>query len=206
MHAAHKHCMEYFDLAPSVRTVVLLRFGERKCTDRRFEAIGILYRRGNNGRPKIQDAVSFGTAPIPIQTLEHELSCDVLPVFRAFPVPHLRPDRSLPEANPWADRNPFISLPAADIFYLQDGVPGGRPSMIPGTPDHAPPLRLDLYKILRKIVRLDPFNAPTDSRQNHHNRRVGGFHLADLAPGIVRDRQGPQGRRRAGKRARRRPD
>ena len=172
LHKAHEKCLKYFDLAPRVRAVVFLRFGKRNFIVRRFEVLGILYRRGDDGEPEIHDAVSFGTALIPISTSENELP-GVLPVFSALPVPHLRSDRSLPAANPWEDHNPYISVPVPDIFYLRDGVPGAWPEMIPGTPDNAQPLRLDLYKILRKIVRLDPFSVPTDSRQNY--RRVGVF-------------------------------
>jgi hypothetical protein len=170
---AHDHCQKYFDLAPSVRAVVLLRFGERDFVDRRFEAIGILYRRGDDGRPECHDAVSFGTAPISIKTLQNELpSPGVLRVFRALPELHLQPDRTLPAASPWEDHNPYISVPAADIFFLRDGVPGARPVMIPGTPNNAQPLRLDLYPIIRRIVRLDPLNEPTESRVNHPRFRV----------------------------------
>jgi hypothetical protein len=147
--------------------VVLIRFGERNLADRRFDALAILYRRGENGRPAFVDAVSFGTTPIPVQTLQNELP-GVQRVFRTLLVPNVRPDQSLPAANPWLGHNPYISVPAADIFYLRDGVPGARPVMIPGTPDNAQPLRLDLYEILRSVVRLDPFNVPTDSRPNNH--------------------------------------
>jgi hypothetical protein len=88
---------------PSVRAVVLIRFGERHHADRSFEAVGILYRRRRNGRPYVADVVSFGTALISIQTLRRKL-----PDVRALHVLHIprryraaSPINSLPRIRGW---------------------------------------------------------------------------------------------------------
>jgi hypothetical protein len=93
---------------PSVRAVVLIRFGERHHADRSFEAVGILYRRRRNGRPYVADVVSFGTALISIQTCRRKLP-DVR-ALRVLHAPRCQPNQ-LPAANPWLALNPYIAVP-----------------------------------------------------------------------------------------------
>ena len=54
--SADLECMQI----PSIRAVVLIRFGPRRKVDRRFEAVATIYRRGAD-RPFVADAVIFGT-------------------------------------------------------------------------------------------------------------------------------------------------
>jgi hypothetical protein len=165
LETAHAHCLEYFECAPSVRAVVLIRFSIRDPVDRSFEAIGILYRRGRNGRPYVADAVSFGTAPISIHTLTRKL-LRVQRALRFLHLPRCQPEH-MPAENPWLALNPYIAVPAVDIFYLRDGAPGAPPVMVQGAPNDAEPLLVDLYETVRSVIPLDPFNDPMESSLNN---------------------------------------
>mmetsp|Transcript_19368 Transcript_19368/g.40687 ORF Transcript_19368/g.40687 Transcript_19368/m.40687 type:complete len:99 (+) Transcript_19368:247-543(+) len=82
--------------------------------------------------------------------------------FRVLHVPRCQPE-NLHAANPWVALNPFIAVPAVDIFYLRDGAPGAPPVMVPGAPQNAGPLLVDVYETLCSVICLDPFNDPMES-------------------------------------------
>lgn len=103
---ACERCERFFEQwsLPNLRAVVLVKFFVRN-PDREFPAVAVHYRRDSDGRGKVFDAVSFGTA-----TLERDTIGDLMGRLRFphFDVRILEPapmGQALQTHNPWLDES-----------------------------------------------------------------------------------------------------
>ncbi len=152
--AAHQYCIEYFQLIPALRAVILLKFGPRSKTDRSFYAVGVLYRRmpRNKYGDFVEDAVSFGTAHV---RNDVQIPPAVAVALTAGRILAPAPQQG---ANPWRpDQRPWLTVPAADIYYVAGGRLGRIPRPVPTMPPGAPDFRLDLWDLVSWVNQEDPF-------------------------------------------------
>jgi hypothetical protein len=89
-------------------------------------------------------------------------SVSALPLSLQPNIPKVLPNGLLPDENLWLEQNPYITVPADDIFYVQDCTPGAQP-VVMIAPDGAGPLLVDLHATLGSVACLDPFNEPMQS-------------------------------------------
>jgi hypothetical protein len=137
---AHRFCLEYFQLIPELRAVVLIVFYGKR-VDGTFAAVAVHYQRAG-AVGAVVDAVSFGTAPI-----FHTAFANIPVAIRTLPI------RILPLAphgimqatpNPWTPADhAYIRVAGADLFHLGPGA-----DLIPGTPAPPPDCLIDFWKIL----------------------------------------------------------
>jgi hypothetical protein len=144
LQAMHAHCLRYFR-KPCVRALLLFKYFPQHPANRTlFEAVAVLYRRGPRGPPAVADAVSFGTAPFPLASLNGALP-DVCRALRVLPVTAL--SRAQCAADGWAPAlRPFLTVPAKDLHFLGDGARGG--GVQGGAPAEARDLTLDLWDMM----------------------------------------------------------
>ncbi len=155
---AHLYCMEYFRLIPTVQAVILFKFGPRSETDRTFYAVGVLYRRRprNKYRDFVEDAVSFGTAHI-----RHGVQ--IPPAIAAALTGRIlapAPQQRHWQANPWRpEQRLWLTVPAADIYYVAGGRQGRIPRLVFKMSPGAPDFRLDLsdLRLVYWVNHEDPF-------------------------------------------------
>jgi hypothetical protein len=141
--SANNFCCQYFPLIHNLQVVNLFKFFPRR-VNRTFAALAVQYRRNLGAVPPVHvvDAVSFGTAPLPMARVPAEIVANlrILPIAPA--------GAALRAANPWAlHHQARIRVLGADIFHL--GAPGFP--LIVGTPIPAPDCDLDLYEILKVV-------------------------------------------------------
>ena len=140
LQAMHAYCLHYFR-KPCVRAVLLFKFFPQHADNRRlFEAAAVLYRRGPRGAPIVADAVSFGTAAIPPDSLTDSLP-DIRRALRVLPP--APPDPPGGAENPWAPAlRPALTVPAEDLHFLGDGAGAGAKD----------DLLVDLWDMLTSVV------------------------------------------------------
>ncbi|KAL8001149.1 hypothetical protein Plhal703r1_c19g0085321 [Plasmopara halstedii] len=105
---AQTYCRQYFELIPQLNSVLLFKFFGRRVNGT-FACVAILYRRAGN-RVVVADQVSFGSAPLDTRTLNQ---LDPFRQRRELPLVPM----PVPMLTPWiTGNNPFVQIPAADVF------------------------------------------------------------------------------------------
>ena len=137
---AHRFCLEYFQLIPELRVVVLLVFYGKRENDT-FAAVAVHYQRAG-AVGAVVDAVSFGTAPIfPAAFQEIPAAIRTLPI-RILPLAPRGIVQATP--NPWTPADhAYIRVAGADLFHLGPGA-----NLIPGAPAPPPDCLIELWEIL----------------------------------------------------------
>ena len=140
-------CREYFSLIPQLRAVLLVIAYPRRVGDpTKFGALAVLYRRKGYLAPYVEDAVSFGTAPLSKEATD-ELPEDLTKKIREMS-PVTLPIGPVTIPCPWkADSRPFIELKREDIFFWRFFPPGKR-QMLPGLKIRTRNCRIDLWLAL----------------------------------------------------------
>ncbi|KAL8001173.1 hypothetical protein Plhal703r1_c19g0085561 [Plasmopara halstedii] len=128
------------------RLIVEVKFSNRSFFGRRvngtFAYIAILYRRAGN-RVVVADHVSFGSAPLDTRTL-NEL--DTFRQRRELPLVLL----PVPMLTPWiTGNNPFVQIPAADVFNAALTPRTNRP--VVASRGGFPEIFLDLWSIFTLV-------------------------------------------------------
>lgn len=139
---------------PVLHYVFVHKVLSREVDTRRFAALSILFGRDGTGLATALDVVSCGTASL-TPSVQNSLSANMLARLRELPVPAV-----VIKANPWlADPvlNPFITVPAASLFYERDDPVTGLPVMVAGAPAPPPDLQIDLWKLTWAANVHDPF-------------------------------------------------